>query len=123
MHDRAVYVISDLHLGGAAQNERWPGSSSFQMMTHPDLLASFIRRLAQKPASGPKIELVINGDFIDFLAEEHSPDIEGHGRWLAFIDDPDLARHAFDKIAKRNAEVFDALALLLEKNHALTIIS
>lgn len=121
--EKSVYVISDLHLGGAAAGERWPGSPSFRMMTRPDLLARFIRELAEKPSSGPAIELVINGDFVDFLAEEHTPDSEGNHEWVPFIDDPDVAAAVFSKVVKRNSEVFDALAMLLARGHALTVIS
>jgi hypothetical protein len=45
------------------------------MMTHPDKLAAFIRSLATRPAKS-HVDLVINGDLIDFLAEEHA---EGSG--------------------------------------------
>lgn len=121
--EKSVYVISDLHLGGAAAGERWPGSTSFRMMTRPDLLARFIRGLAEKPASGPTIELVINGDFVDFLAEEHTPDAEGNHKWIPFIEDPDVAAATFSKVVKRNSEVFEALAMLLARGHALTVIS
>ena len=54
---RAI-VISDLHLGGEAP----------RMMNHPDELARFITQLPTRLNRDEKLELVINGDFVDFLA-------------------------------------------------------
>lgn len=64
MHDLPsfdeVYVISDLHMGGA------PG---FQMLGQVERLARFIEALAQvRP--GEQVALVLNGDVIDSLAED-----------------------------------------------------
>lgn len=57
-----VHVVSDLHLGG---------SGGFQIFGSGAELARFIDDLAGKPA-GRRIALVINGDFVDFLAEAPS---------------------------------------------------
>ncbi|MSR60236.1 MAG: phosphoesterase [Planctomycetaceae bacterium] len=54
-----LYVISDLHMGGAA---------GFQMFSEGALLKKWISQLAQRP-SAKTIALLINGDFVDFLAE------------------------------------------------------
>lgn len=56
-----LYSISDLHMGGK------PG---FQIFKQGPLLAEFIRRLAVKPTDGGPLGLVINGDTVDFLAEQ-----------------------------------------------------
>ena len=41
------------------------------MLGHPEVLVSFLDALAALPrASNTESELVINGDFIDFLAED-----------------------------------------------------
>ena len=69
---RSVYVISDLHIGGTypdATAQRIERRRGFRMMTHVAELAAFVRQIARLPAD-PPVELVINGDFIDFLAEE-----------------------------------------------------
>jgi UDP-2,3-diacylglucosamine pyrophosphatase LpxH len=110
-----AYVISDLHLGG-----RFPaaaGDRGFRMMDRPDALASFI--LAVTRDKVPSTELVINGDFIDFLAEE-----AGEGEWKAFRDEPGEAEAAFRQLAGRTEDgaVFDALAALLDAGHRLTIL-
>ena len=56
----AVYSTSDLHLGGA------PG---FQIFHQGELLAALIDRLAGGDG-GRSVALVLNGDIVDFLAEE-----------------------------------------------------
>lgn len=54
-----MYVISDLHLGGS------PG---FQMFDQGELLAKLILSLRDRPGRR-NLALLINGDFVDFLAE------------------------------------------------------
>ncbi len=110
-----AYVISDLHLGG--RFSAGAGDAGFRMMDRPDALARFIRALAGKPAV-PGVELVINGDFLDFLAEDDA------GTWKAFRAEPGEAVTAFDVLASRkeDGEVFDALAELLDAGHRLTIL-
>lgn len=65
-----LHVISDLHFGGATPGVQIFGST-------PELVA-LIERLTQ-PGPARSIALVINGDFIDFLAEKPSDyfDVEG----------------------------------------------
>jgi len=55
-----LYVVSDLHLGGKA---------GFQIFDQGVLLAEFISWLA-KQSPDRSIALVLNGDVVDFLAEE-----------------------------------------------------
>ncbi|MCK6685408.1 MAG: metallophosphoesterase [Thermoanaerobaculia bacterium] len=114
---RRVYVISDLHLGGRFGNGA--GDRGFRMMDRPDVLASFIETLARKRPTASAVELVINGDFIDFLAEEVRED-----EWKAFRDEPGEAVTAFEKLAGRteDGEVFDAIAGFLDAGHRLTIL-
>jgi UDP-2,3-diacylglucosamine pyrophosphatase LpxH len=84
-----VHVISDLHLGGR------PG---FQIFGSTAELAWLIGDLRQRPAR--RIALVINGDFIDFLAQAPA---------LPF--DPEGAADKLAAIASEStfAPVFDAL--------------
>jgi UDP-2,3-diacylglucosamine pyrophosphatase LpxH len=58
-----LYAISDLHLGGT------PGR---QIFDQGELLAKTIRLLASRADQNRKIGLVINGDIVDFLAEENA---------------------------------------------------
>jgi UDP-2,3-diacylglucosamine pyrophosphatase LpxH len=119
---RDVFIVSDLHIGGAlpvptsANNAEKRG---FRMMTHPGELANFIRRISELPAE-PIVELVINGDFVDFLAEAH----EGATRWLPFVYDPITARRVFKRIAVRDGDrlVFEALKALLDAGKRLTVL-
>jgi UDP-2,3-diacylglucosamine pyrophosphatase LpxH len=72
-----LYVVSDLHLGAA------PGHQIFGQGVR---LAAAIRRVAQA-TTGTSRAFVVNGDFVDFLAEEPSEyfDAAGAVRKLARI--------------------------------------
>ncbi len=63
-----VHVVSDLHLGGA------PGFQIFDLTNELEGLISF---LCQRPP-GTEVALVINGDFVDFLAEEPARCFDPH---------------------------------------------
>ena len=58
---RRLVVISDLHIGG----------SEHPMLGHPEVLTDFLGQLAEHAAhlGRDALELVVAGDFIDFLAE------------------------------------------------------
>ena len=58
----------------------------YQVITGLEATAVFLLT-ARKPARDPKIELVINGDVVDFLAERE-PDPP---HWVPFTPDPDAA--------------------------------
>ncbi len=113
--EKFVYVISDLHLGGCRFIKE--AGRGFQIFSHADLLAEFINNLALDD-SGNKIELVINGDFIDFLTDEP---IEGRG-WSAFVSDQQKAICALDRVIENNKIVFNALRSLLSNGKSLTLI-
>src|SRR5262245_47534318 len=92
-----LIVISDLHLGGEMPF----------MMSQPAKLAAFIEGLPGRVAGGEVLDLVIAGDFVDFLA------MPPFAPWT-----PDPAA-ALDKLARVLGEpgsgvgfspVFDALA-------------
>jgi UDP-2,3-diacylglucosamine pyrophosphatase LpxH len=106
MHDwielRSLYVVSDLHLGGR------PG---FQIFSSTAELAWLIDLVAAAPQSG-RHALLINGDIIDFLAEEPS---------IPF--DPDGAVAKLDCVWCRFEPVFAALKRLLKTPHRLLIIN
>ncbi|HRI49676.1 MAG TPA: metallophosphoesterase, partial [Pseudomonadota bacterium] len=115
-----VYVISDLHLGGAPPAA--PGERGFQLCTQVDALAAFIRQLADQPvAPDSRLELVINGDFVDFLAEE-GPATAGGSPWSPIKEDPQLALSLLGDIVRRNQPVMTALAALQQRGHTLTLL-
>lgn len=89
---RRVIAISDLHIGG----------HKHPMLGAPDLLAGFLGQLADhKPALGEQVELVIHGDFIDFLAEEPND------AWTA---SEAVALAKLEQVFRRHPGLFDALA-------------
>jgi UDP-2,3-diacylglucosamine pyrophosphatase LpxH len=112
---RIVFAISDLHLGGA------PGPSGvrgFRICTQERKLIEFIDSLTS--LRNPHIELVINGDIVDFLAEETG---RLDSRWSAFHYPQDRAIAAFEAIVTRSAAVFQALArFLAAPRHRLVIL-
>lgn len=115
---RRVYVISDLHLGGRDPDPA-TGDRGFRMMTHPRDLATFLTKLAEKPRA-PVCELVINGDFIDFLAEQ----LPGETEWKAFRERPGEALLVFKQLLDRPGDraVLDALGAMLKNGHRVTVL-
>src|SRR5262245_26315627 len=100
---REVYVISDLHIGGRYPTAVRSGDRGFRMCTRVADLTRFVASLAARGASGADLELVINGDFIDFLAEEG----DGEVAFIPFVDDPAEAERRFDRVTERDAPLFD----------------
>ena len=99
---QSLHVISDLHLGGG---------SGFQIFGSTAELQWLIDRVTALPQPGPHA-LLINGDFVDFLAEEPS---------LAF--DPDGATAKLDDIWKRFENIFVAMRRLLATPERLLIVN
>ena len=99
-----LQVVSDLHLGGK------PG---FQIFASTAELVWLIDSVAQSPAPG-LAALVVNGDFIDFLAEEPALGFDADGV-LTKIDRV-LADPSF-------APVFAAFARLLATERRLLVIN
>jgi UDP-2,3-diacylglucosamine pyrophosphatase LpxH len=110
---RQVYVISDLHLGGRYGNPDDPDDRGFRICTHVPALAEFVTALARKRG----VELVVNGDLVDFLAEETEQDPHG----CAFTQDPAAAVAKFDALVARDQVFFDALREFLAAGHKLVI--
>jgi hypothetical protein len=106
MHDWidlvSLHVVSDLHLGGR---------KGFQIFGSTDELAWLIDRVATLPQPG-RHGLLINGDFVDFLAQEPS---------VPF--DPDDAAAKLDRVRECFQPVFAALQRLLKTPHRLLIIN
>jgi len=111
---RQTYIISDLHLGGVYQ----PPGRGFRLCTHADALVEFVALLTEKPTTGPAIELIINGDTVDFLAEQN---VTGE-KWTPFTADQTVAAQKLDDIAGRDRGFFAALKAFLAKGHRLVIL-
>src|SRR4029453_13203134 len=111
-----LLVISDLHIGGTYAG---PGERGFRINTHVDVLTQFLEELgAHARTTGTRTEVVINGDFVDFLAEE----APGDSRRRSFIDDQDKAVATFDAIVLRDRGLFDALQELRAGGWAFPIV-
>ena len=123
MSTRHIYVISDLHLGGSPATADRP---SFQMCPPESRrrLARFIEAvrtssLDPERAESPR-ELVINGDLVDFLAEQP---------FASFTIEPQAAVAKLKQIVKSSddgadpgEQIFPALRRFVRDGHALTIL-
>jgi UDP-2,3-diacylglucosamine pyrophosphatase LpxH len=103
---RRVFVISDLHLGGA------PGFQMCSRLGRADL-ARFIRWTAKQVSTERETELVVNGDIVDFLAEQP---------FAAFTDDADALARKLGAILERTAEVWDAFRAAREAGVRLVLL-
>jgi UDP-2,3-diacylglucosamine pyrophosphatase LpxH len=132
MAKRYVYIISDLHLGGAAPDED-KGCIGFQMCPPQSRqrLAEFVDYCRTAHADG-ETELVINGDFIDFLAEQR---ITSDGAdpetpaFDAFTLEPKEAVRKFERVVSSTDEnapegkrLFEQLQAFVGAGHTLTIL-
>jgi UDP-2,3-diacylglucosamine pyrophosphatase LpxH len=103
---RRLIVISDLHLGG----------DSPRMMSRPTLLASFIEGVPARLREKEQLDLVIAGDFVDFLA------MPPHAAWTP---EPAAARSKLEATMGASspfAPVFDALGRHVHSGHRLTVL-
>jgi UDP-2,3-diacylglucosamine pyrophosphatase LpxH len=111
MEDGAIvvdeaYVISDLHLGG---------EPPFQMFREGPALAALIDGLSPAAPPGSRRALVINGDFVDFLAERtaHHFDAEGAIRKLGRIASDDAFAPVFAALKRFIASPGNVLAITI----------
>jgi len=99
-----LFVISDLHLGGQEP----------AMMSKPGILADFIDWLPSQRENNKPLELVIAGDFIDFLA---IPECKA---WTQ--DSAEAVNKLSDTMRGSFKPVFDALGRHLNNHHRLTVL-
>lgn len=109
--DTSVFVISDLHLGGA---------DGFQMCSAQGQarLAQFFAWVASQGGKGRRIELVIAGDIVDFLAEED----QTGGTWSAFTPDETAALRKLERILRAAQPVWDGLAACVASKCVVTLM-
>ena len=103
--NREILVVSDLHLGSTTT----PISRLVEKK-----LTTFIESLIHKSL---KIELVINGDFIDFLTVKNAA-----GAWMPFRHEIDDIIVAIKSVMASNIEIFAALNTFLAHGNQLTIL-
>lgn len=118
-----VYVVSDLHLGGRAPSAN---RASFQMcpLQARQRLARFVGALTSRSgefaAHSGSVELVINGDFIDFLAQEPFADFTRDANAaLCKLND---AIASCDEESDPPNQVFTQLAAFVQAGHKLTLL-
>jgi UDP-2,3-diacylglucosamine pyrophosphatase LpxH len=126
---RRLFVISDLHLGGRPDERREgritrPG---FQICNAYAELRQFIDwlRVLGKESEREDFELVINGDIVDFLAEDDYED-RSIGSQIWTLDDAHAVTK-FELIVERTRggtkrSVFDALRDFVAAGHRLTLL-
>src|SRR5262245_18083290 len=92
---RTLFIICDLHLGGSPATESSP---DMEMCTaHArQRLSSFVDYAAAQRQDQRDVRLVINGDIVDFLAEENA---------TLFIEEDNRARDVLQGIMDRTDEV------------------
>jgi UDP-2,3-diacylglucosamine pyrophosphatase LpxH len=115
---REIYVISDLHLGGEYGEAGVAQDRGFRLCTQVPALTRFVASLTDRPVAAPSIELVVNGDLVDFLAERggvQSP-------WRPFLSDQNEAAATFERIVERDAGFFTALTEFLQRGHRLVLL-
>ncbi|HEY0170638.1 MAG TPA: metallophosphoesterase [Pyrinomonadaceae bacterium] len=126
---RRLFVISDLHLGGRPDAFDDAGGlvTGFQINNSYAALTEFVDWVGSvaRAADSEEVELVINGDIVDFLAEDDSEGGRGGARVWAAGEAEACAR--LDQIALRTRGggargVFDALKDFVAAGNRLTLL-
>lgn len=121
-----LFVISDLHLGGrpSAGAAALPGG---QICRAYPQLTRFIDAVARQGTRQAPVELVINGDIVDFLMEDDYPQESDALPWLP--DEARIIAKLQQIIERTRADAaqagygpFDAMAQLLAGGQDLTFI-
>ena len=109
---KAVFVISDLHLGGAPAAE---GKHGFQMCSTAGRkrLAEFIEYAAAQRSDEQDVTLVIAGDIVDYLAEEE---------FAAFTGQDAEAARKLHSVMTRTAEVWESLKAFVASGANLVLM-
>ena len=126
-----LIIISDLHLGGRPDTRDEDGQlieTGSQLCHAYRELVAFVDHLTARDDAEERLELVINGDLVDFLAPDPAED---GSRDVTFWDaDQERVKAKLDAVEVRTAEVnggrgfFAALADFLRRDprHRLTIL-
>jgi UDP-2,3-diacylglucosamine pyrophosphatase LpxH len=122
----SLLVFSDVHLGSDLNDH---GTSPPRSALIDRDLVRLLRHYAATERAGDRWRVVIAGDFIDFigmtvkghegaLTTELTPEERAHGLGSA----SDHARIKLERVFARHGDVFDALADLVARGHALTLV-
>ena len=117
-----LFVISDLHLGGRPHTDS--GAMGSQICQAYPELTSFIDFVCEQATGPESVELVINGDIVDFLMEDDYGDANAASPW---ISDESLVLEKLKLIIDRTRSgtpygPFDAMAALLAAGQNLTFL-
>jgi len=113
---QSIFVISDLHLGGAPASADSP---SFQMCSAEGRkhLAAFLTWVKERKSAQRDVHLVIAGDIVDFLAEK-----DQYHAFSAFTEDQKVADWKLTNIMDNTLEVWRGLADVVKQGCALTLM-
>lgn len=123
----SLLVFSDVHLGSDLNDH---GTSPRRSEGIDADLTKLLRHYAATPPAGDRWRVVIAGDFIDFIGMTVKEDAE-HALSTALTEEErrhglgsaaDHARGKLRRVVQRHGEVFDALASLVARGHALTLV-
>ncbi len=108
----SLFVISDLHLGGVPAGA---GSPGFQMCSAQGRarLAQFIRWIAGRHSATHEVHLLVNGDIVDFLAEQ---------TFSSFTNGDAPARDKLAQAIGHSKEVWEALRAFAGTGARLTLL-
>ena len=118
---RSVFIISDLHLGGAYPVPPDPKKRGFRLCTHADAIVNFVEQRTKDAKLGTT-EIVLNGDTVDFLAEVDQAGAGKATTWASFTADPLTAVAKFRAIVARDKAVFDSFGPFLDAGGRLTVL-
>lgn len=126
---RRLFIISDLHLGGRPDgiDEAGEVKTGFQICHAYAELVAFIDWVSKsgKRATTEELELVINGDIVDFLAEDDfGGSLRGAQIWTTSDADAiTKLNHISERTRGSDGRgVFDALRDFLAAGHRLTLL-
>ena len=108
--EKSLFVISDLHLGGPEGFQICPAEGR-------ERLVRFVDWVAGQKREGTEIQLILNGDIVDFLAEE-----DESGGFSAFVVDEGKARRKLTRIAEECEPVLAALRRFAAADNRLTLL-
>ncbi|MFM0658610.1 metallophosphoesterase [Paraburkholderia sediminicola] len=117
-----IFVISDLHLGGRPHSPLADGLPGSQICSSYQELIRFIDWVAEIKEDG--VQLVVNGDIVDFLMEDDYGFCNEVAPWLP---DESQVLKKLQAIIERTRQddgrsPFDAMATLLARGKALTFM-
>ena len=128
---RRLFVISDLHLGGRPDSP--PGGPSgppgTRLCRAYGPLVEFIDWVRAQPEGKAQVELVINGDIVDFLAEDDYPNglsaevfTADEGQVLQKLEHIAARTRVHPGASDQPRGVFEALSDLLAAGRRLTLL-